>query len=214
MTSEFNRKRRVLLGAGLTIGMAPLSLSAAFPTPSQPRGPFYPLELPLDDDNDLTRSAGSDKPAEGLSTDLSGRLLTPDGRSVEGARIEIWQCDARGHYHHPRDRGFATRDPGFQGHGRTVTDREGRYRFRTIRPVPYPGRAPHIHAAVFMGDRTELVTQIYISGEPGNSSDFLFSRVPSERRSLLTADFVRTPNAASDYSAAFDMILGHTPVQA
>ena len=73
-----------------------------------------------------------------------GRVLTVSGKAVPGVRVEIWQCDAKGYYHHPHDRGGRA-DPRFQGYGRTSTDEQGQYRFRTIRPVAYPGRAPHIH---------------------------------------------------------------------
>jgi protocatechuate 3,4-dioxygenase beta subunit len=82
-------------------------------------------------------------------TDLRGRLFDRAGRPIPAARIDIWQCDATGRYHHPRDRGGA-RTPHFQGFGRAVTDAEGRYHIRTIRPVPARAKfwghalAPHL----------------------------------------------------------------------
>ncbi|MCB1858972.1 MAG: intradiol ring-cleavage dioxygenase [Gammaproteobacteria bacterium] len=202
------------MAVGLVGGIMPLRLAVALtPTPPQPSGPFYPATLPLDDDNDLTRVAGSPQPAEGLSTDLDGRLLDAGGNPIGGARIEIWQCDARGRYHHPRDRGKSTPDPNFQGHGHTLTDAQGRYRFRTIHPVPYPGRTPHIHAAVFLQGRQVLVTQIYVEGEAGNEADFLYRRIPDDKRSLVTAKFAPGSPGQARYRAGFDVVLGQTPDQ-
>lgn len=130
--------------------ISPLAVAKALlpGTPAQTAGPFYPPVLPLDDDADLTRVEGTPGQADGRITDLAGRVLDNSGRPLSGVRVEIWQCDANGRYRHPAERGSAPIDPCFQGHGRTVTDSLGRYWFRTIRPVPYPGRTPHIHAAV------------------------------------------------------------------
>lgn len=178
------------------------------PTPSQMTGPFYPEEPPLDHDNDLTRVRGASGVAEGRITDISGRLLDVSGSPVRATRIEIWQCDARGLYHHPRDRAGA-RDPKFQGFGHAITDNGGRYRFRTIQPVPYPGRTPHIHFAVRPDFDEPFITQLYVAGEPHNAGDALYDSIPPERRRLVTADF--TP-AGTTLAAKFDIILGATPM--
>ena len=203
-------RRRLLIGAAglLTTLALPASGRAAMTTPRQPAGPFYPPELPLDDDNDLTRVAGRDGVAAGRLTELSGRLLDLNGRPLADARIEIWQCDANGRYRHPGDRRRVAPDENFQGHGRTVTDSAGRYRFRTIRPVPYPGRTPHIHIAVSAPQSSPLVTQLYIRGEPGNTGDFLFNRIPAERAHLVQADFVAASMPGVELQAEFDMVLG------
>ncbi len=148
MNPDPNRRRVLLAAAAWLLASGARAATRLEPTPAQSAGPFYPTEPPLDDDQDLTRVRGALGVAQGRITDLSGRLLDRDGRPISATRIEIWQCDATGRYHHPLDRGGA-RDPNFQGFGHTVTDAEGRYRFRTIRPVPYPGRTPHIHIAVF-----------------------------------------------------------------
>lgn len=177
--STDQQRRTLLLGLAATL-VTPAALAAHLqPTPSQTAGPFYPPELPLDDDNDLTRVRGAAGVARGRITDLTGRLLDLDGKPIRGARIEIWQCDAQGRYRHPLDPGDAPIDPGFQGFGRTASDSEGRYRFRTIRPVPYPGRTPHIHVAVFPEGERPLVTQLYVAGEPLNDGDFLYRRIPA-----------------------------------
>jgi protocatechuate 3,4-dioxygenase beta subunit len=165
------------------------------PTPAQTRGPFYPLELPLDDDNDLVRIGASSDLAKGEITHLTGEVVDISGRPVADARVEIWQCDANGRYHHPRDRRSAPRDPHFQGHGHYQCKADGRYRFRTIRPVPYPGRTPHIHFAISGPDFEPLVTQMYVAGEPLNASDFVLNSIRDEtlRKSIIT-DLNRAPD--------------------
>jgi len=181
------------------------------PTPRQPAGPFYPVELPLDDDNDLVRVVGRDTVAKGSISDLSGRLLDRNGRPLADTRIEIWQCDANGRYRHPRDPGTRPADPGFQGFGHTRTDGEGRYRFRTIRPVPYPGRTPHIHVAVRPRGAEPFVTQLYVAGEPRNAEDFLFRRIPVEQRPLVLVEFAPGDRADATLSANWDIVLGLAP---
>ena len=208
-----SRTRRQLLAgtAGLLTAVAlPLSVRAALLTPRQSAGPFYPTELPLDNDNDLVRVAGQEKVADGRVSDLGGRLLDRNGRPLAGVRIEIWQCDANGRYRHPRDPGLRPIDPGFQGFGHTVTDGDGRYRFRTIRPVPYPGRTPHIHVAVRPRGAEPFVTQLYVAGEPRNADDFLFRRIPTEQRARVLADFVPGADSAAPLRADWDIVLGVT----
>jgi protocatechuate 3,4-dioxygenase beta subunit len=206
MKPDRNRRLLLLGVSGLLLGGAARA-GGLLATPRQPAGPFYPEELPLDHDNDLTRIAGRDRPAEGRITDLTGRVLDTAGRPVPGARIEIWQCDAQGRYRHPLDPGDAPIDPGFQGFGRTASDGEGRYRFRTIRPVPYPGRTPHIHVAVFLEGERPLVTQLYVAGEPLNDGDFLYRRIPAEQRGLVTTEF-RPAGGEAELAASFDIVLG------
>jgi protocatechuate 3,4-dioxygenase beta subunit len=147
-------------------------------------GPFYPTDWSGDADADLVRVTGEAAQAQGTVTHLRGKLLALDGTPLAGARIEIWQCDALGIYRHPRDR-EASRDMGFQGRGRMVAGADGSFAFRTIRPMPYPGRTPHIHVLVAAPGRPELVTQLYVEGEPGNARDFLFNRLPPAAREML-----------------------------
>lgn len=202
-------RRRLILGmAALAVAGTAAGDSARAPTPRQTAGPFYPEELPLDHDNDLTGVAGAPGTAKGQVTELSGRLLDLNGRPIAATRIEIWQCDANGRYRHPRDTNRAPRDPNFQGFGRMHTDAHGRYRFRTIRPVPYPGRTPHIHIAVFPAFDEPLVTQLYVKGEPRNAADFLFNSVPTERRHLVVADFAPSRAGGTTLAARFDIVLG------
>lgn len=211
MNTDPTRRRLIAGVAGLLVATPALAYRLLAPTPRQTAGPFYPAELPLDHDNDLTRVQGASGVAQGRVTDLAGRIMDINGRVLRGARIEIWQCDANGRYHHPRDSGRRSLDENFQGFGRTLTDTEGRYRFRTIRPVPYPGRAPHIHVAVFPPAAQPLVTQLYVKNEPRNAHDFLFNSIPAERRQLVLAAFSPTKNAGVELSAKFDIVLGGTP---
>ena len=185
--------------------------AALFPTPRQTTGPFYPAEIPLDSDNDLYRVAGQPGPAEGLSLDLSGQVLTEDGRPLSSVLVEIWQCDARGRYHHPREpRGDA--DPNFQGYGRMDSGADGGYRFRTIRPVPYPGRTPHIHAAVSGPGMQRLTTQLYLAEEVDrNARDGLYRRLSAEAQQAVT--IALKPAADQDLAklaGRFDLVIGRS----
>ncbi len=201
-----NRRTFVLGGAGLLLSAA--APAASLLTPRQTAGPFYPPELPLDNDNDLVHVEDQAGVAKGLVTDLRGRLLDSNGRPLSGMRIEIWQCDANGRYRHPRDPGDAPIDPAFQGFGHTISDAQGRYRFLTIKPVPYPGRTPHIHVAVYPPGERPFVTQLYVAGEARNGEDFLYNRIPTELRPLVTAEFSQSASAGSDLRADWDLVLG------
>ena len=118
---------------------------------------------------------------------VEGTVVDTAGKPVSGAVVEIWQCDHAGHYHHPGDGGRA--DPAFQGFGRVTVGADGRYRFRTLRPVAYSGRAPHIHAKVRLGDKELLTTQLYVAGDAGNERDFLWRRLSPAGRAALTVPF-------------------------
>jgi protocatechuate 3,4-dioxygenase, beta subunit len=207
MTRTVNRRRRLLIGGSAVLLSLPLAAAPRLRTPEQALGPFYPVTPPLHKDNDLTRVSGRSERAAGRITDLVGRVMDVDGRPLVGARVEIWQCDANGRYRHPRDRQPVAPDANFQGAGHALTDAEGRYRFRTIRPVSYPGRTPHIHAAVFPGDGAPFVTQIYVAGEPANERDMLFRRVPPALRPLLLADFRPVDDPVAELHAVFDFVL-------
>jgi protocatechuate 3,4-dioxygenase beta subunit len=206
---RIDRRRFMLGAAGLAAAaVAPVWAATRPLTPRQTAGPFYPPEVPLDDDNDLVHVRGQLAAAKGETSDLGGRLLDPNGRPLKDLRIEIWQCDANGRYRHPRDPGRAAIDPGFQGIGHSVTDAAGRYRFLTIRPVAYPGRTPHIHVAVFPQGTEPFVTQLYVAGEPRNADDFLYRRIPAEQRRLVTAEFVPGQGSGADFTAHWDIVLG------
>lgn len=171
--------------------MIPKSLVAAeaVPTPGQTEGPFYPVEFPPDMDSDLVRVTGRATQALGQVIHVSGQVLDTRGQPKPGSVVEIWQCDANGIYRHPQAAGQGRIDHAFQGYGHAQVDEQGQYRFRTIRPVPYPGRTPHIHFAVHVPGQGRLVTQMYIEGEPLNARDWVLNRIrdPQARRSVIVS---------------------------
>lgn len=183
--------RRAILGSGIVLAGASLAdrLAAAealVQTSTQTIGPFFPVQRPLDQDADLTRLAASSTPAKGQVIEVVGRVLGPDGRPVPNAKLDIWQANAAGRYAHPGDDNPAPLDPGFQGSAVISTDAEGRYRFRTVKPGPYPGRTQHIHFDV-TGRSQRLITQMYFPGEAGNEKDVLLSRIPERYRGAMIA---------------------------
>ncbi|MDX1556137.1 MAG: hypothetical protein R3212_08935 [Xanthomonadales bacterium] len=177
-------------------------------TPSDAEGPFYPVEIPEDSDNDLLRVMGRDKMSSGQLAYVQGRVMDRAGQRIDGARVEIWQCDHGGVYHHPGDDG--TPDDDFQGWGAMVTNREGDYHFRTLRPVPYTGRTPHIHFRVTADGFDRLTTQLYVAEEAErNAGDFLYERHSPEERALLTESFAPVSDrAGGPVAAQFDIVLG------
>lgn len=199
-------------GAFLTV---PGAFAAALTlTPKQTEGPFYPDHLPLDTDNDLLIVNDSITPAVGDITYLSGRILGPDGRPVRGATVEIWQCDVNGVYIHSKTfGGHNKQDKNFQGYGRFLTAGSGEYLFRTIKPVPYSGRCPHIHAKVRVNGRELLTTQLYIKSHPQNDNDGVRRGIRDAKAlESVTADFLPMSGAPSGvFAANWDIVLGVTP---
>jgi protocatechuate 3,4-dioxygenase beta subunit len=187
---QFSR-RTLLLNAGLigAVTVLPKEVSSAelVATPGQTEGPFYPVEFPPDMDNDLVLVRGQGARALGQLIHVSGRVTDTRGQPKPGSVVEIWQCDANGIYRHPRAGGQGRIDHAFQGYGRTQVDRDGNYSFRTIRPVPYPGRTPHIHFAVHVPGQGRLITQMYIEGEPQNARDGVLNSIrdANARRSVI-----------------------------
>lgn len=158
-------------------------------TPSQTEGPFYPVALPADSDADLLRNGSRTPYGGGQPAWVEGTVSDLDGKPVAGAQVEIWQCDEDGRYHHPGDGNRA--NAGFQGFGRVTVGSDGRYRFRTIRPVPYSGRTPHIHVKVKRAARELLTTQLYVEGDPANARDGIWRRLDAADRAAVTVPFDR-----------------------
>jgi protocatechuate 3,4-dioxygenase beta subunit len=215
--SAFGTTRRAFLSAaGVSFFATPgLFADNLFPTPSLTEGPFYPDRLPLDTDNDLIIVNKNLTPAIGEITHLTGRVLGPTGTPIKDAVIEIWQCDANQVYLHSSDSGPKARqqDKNFQGFGRFTTSSKGEYRFRTIKPVPYPGRpAPHIHFKVKKGDRTLLTSQFFVRGHPGNARDGIARVGNPLDRELVMVDFKPIKESkVGELSAYFEIVLGRTP---
>lgn len=175
----------------LWLGARAQPTAARTATPSQTEGPFYPVRLPQDADHDLLRN-GALSYRGGQPAWIEGTVVDLAGKPVRGAQVEIWQCDEKGHYHHPGDGDKA--DAAFQGFGRVAVGADGSYRFRTIRPVPYSGRTPHVHFKVRLGPRELLTTQLYVAGDAGNARDFLWRNLPEAGRDALTVPFTRGPD--------------------
>lgn len=202
-------RRRFLGAAGLAAAgsVLPAWAEALVATPTQMRGPFYPTEFPLDQDNDLVTVKGRDGIAHGEITNVAGRILDVNGRPQAGVRVEIWQVNGYGRYHHEGDDRDVPLDPNFQGYGMAVTDAQGAYRFRTVKPQAYPGRAPHIHFALARRDFGSFVTQMYVAGAPENERDFLLSRVGDRRaRQSLIVPLARIPGS-NELAGRFDIVL-------
>ena len=208
------RRRMLELAAGsaAVFSLGGAGRAATLPTTQrQTAGPFYPLSIPADSDNDLVQVTGHNGPAKGTVNYVSGHILDPDGRTLSGVRVEIWQCDTNGRYHYVRDASADTPlDENFQGYGQTVTDEKGGYRFRTIRPVPYPGRTPHIHFAVSAPGLARFTTQMYVAGEPLNEHDGVLMGVrdPAARARLIVPLRPAPELEANALAGTFDIVLG------
>ncbi len=215
---SFRSRRQFLHGLGLTTAL--FTVPGAFAeelirTPKQTEGPFYPDHLPLDTDNDLLVLNDSATPALGEVAWLSGRILDARGEPMRNVEVEIWQCDNNGVYLHSKTGNKEKQDANFQGFGRFVTGSTGEYLFRTIKPVPYPGRAPHVHFKIKQSHKDLLITQCYIMGHPGNEKDGPWSGIKDEKqRESVTIDFKPLPSSRiGELTATFDIVLGFTPTE-
>lgn len=194
-------RRRHALFALSALGAAPLArgqAAAGRSTPSQTLGPFYPRhagERPSQTDADLLAFDGDRPLSRGVPLYLTGRVLDRRGKPIAQAEVEVWQCDANAVYHHPAGGAESERDPHFQGYGRAMTEADGRFHFRTIRPVAYPGRTPHIHVRVAPPGGGALATQMYLPDEPGNARDFLFRQLSRDEQAALTLALRSTDSA-------------------
>lgn len=188
------------------------------PTPAQTLGPFYPrtpAERPTQTDADLLVVEGDQVRSQGVPLYLTGRVLTREGKPVREATVEIWQCDANSVYHHPAGGAEHERDPHFQGYGQSRTDDNGVFHFRTIKPVPYPGRTPHIHVRVYGEGLRTLSTQLYLPDAPENARDFLYRSLSPDERDALALRLeptptMRVPHAlarATAFTSRIDLVL-------
>jgi protocatechuate 3,4-dioxygenase beta subunit len=192
-------KRRQFFKSGIAgaavSGASIASAGELSKTPSQTEGPFYPTIEQKDKDFDLTKVEGRDGTAEGQIIEIDGSVYDTEGNAVEDATVDIWQANAAGRYSHPHDGNTAPLDPNFQGWAIVPSGKEGKFKFKSIKPGAYPAsknwsRPPHIHFKVTKIGYHELTTQMYFPGEPLNEKDFILQKEKPDERGLLVAKTV------------------------
>jgi protocatechuate 3,4-dioxygenase beta subunit len=199
-------RRHIIIGlaaltsAGGLLAREPLTRRG---TPQLTTGPFYPLTRPTDQDWDLTRVAGSTGIAAGVIMELRGRVTTEAGKPVPGARLDVWQTNGLGRYHHPSDETGRPYDPHFQGSAVIRADAQGNYRLRTVVPLPYERRQRHIHFDV-RGKNRMLITQMFFPGEP-NERDSLYPTLSAALQEAVTAKPISTDAGVKQFR--WDIVL-------
>lgn len=218
MPQDLIARRRRFLRTSLSTAALLFMTPGAFAeelvkTPRQTEGPFYPDKLPLDTDNDLLIINDGITPAVGDVTWLSGRILDANGNPIRNALVEIWQVDGKGAYLHTKSANDKQRDSNFQGFGRFHTGSTGEYLFRTIKPVAYPGRTPHIHFAVKTKGRDKFTTQCYVKGEPQNEKDGVLRGIKDAKakESVIIPFQPLKDSKIGELTARFDIVMGFTP---
>lgn len=223
MNSDYSLRSRRNFLRRFALGAAALSASHFFTrgafaeelvrTPRQTEGPFYPDKLPLDTDNDLIVINDSITPAVGEITHLTGRLLDSRGEPLRNVLVEIWQVDNHGAYLHTQSSNRDKRDKNFQGFGRFLTGSSGEYYFRTVKPVAYPGRTPHIHFAIKARGQEKFTTQCYVKGHPQNERDGVLRGIrDAKQKESVMVDFAPLKNSRiGELAAKFDIVMGFTP---
>ena len=206
-------RRNLVLGGGALVGFtASGHAQKLVPTSGQDLGPFYPIVRPRDEDADLTRLRGAKGVARGEPINVVGRVVDLRGRPLRGVKLELWQANAVGRYDHPGDvRSDAALDPNFQGYASLVTNRDGQFKFRTIKPGAYkiPGdvRTPHIHFDIH-GRSERLVTQMYFPGEALNASDLIL-RAASPRESVIAETVPRLSGDPGAVAFSWTVVLAY-----
>jgi protocatechuate 3,4-dioxygenase, beta subunit len=218
-------KLSAVAGGSLLLPQWTAAQAAFKSTEPQMEGPYYPVSEPrspadfrIDTNNDLTWVNGKSIFALGTLLELYGRVLDPNGRALRNIEVQVWQCDNYGRYHHPGDVHTSLIDNNFQGFGRSVSNGDGRYFFRTIKPVAYPGRTPHLHLKLKDAASPDiLTTQMYIAGDQRNASDGIYQSIPINQRSTVT--IALTPPKTITLGGlprqvvqgTFNIVLGTTP---
>lgn len=214
LATSFSRRKFLawsLVGGGVLYTAPGLFAELLKLTPKQAMGPFYPNVMPLDTDNDLLILNDEITPAVGEVTHLHGKVTDAKGNPLRNALVEIWQVDNTGAYIHTGDPRNPKRDKNFQGYGRFSTGMKGEYYFRTIKPVSYPGRTPHIHVMVSHKGQPLLTTQLYIDGEERNKKDGLLARAGDQMGALLVKFAPLEGSKIGELTAEFNIIVGVTP---
>jgi protocatechuate 3,4-dioxygenase beta subunit len=184
-------------------------------TLSERSGPVFGHGIIAANDDDLTAQHASEPIGERIV--VHGRVLDEDGRPVRGALVEVWQANAAGRYRHRVDQHHAPLDPNFTGCGRMLTDENGGYRFKTIKPGAYPWgnhynawRPAHIHLSLFgSGILSRLVTQMYFPGDPLQPHDPIFNSIADEkaRNRLISRFDLETTEPGYALAFSFDIVL-------
>ena len=203
-------RRHLVVGAAAVAGVSAARAQDLTATSGQDLGPFYPVLRPADHDADLTRLKGRKGTAAGQPIQVIGRIVDLHGNPVRNASVEIWQCNAVGRYAHPGDRANpAALDPTFQGFARLATDRDGQFKFRSVKPkdydTPVGRRTPHIHFSID-GHRERLVTQMYFPGEPLNDGDFLL-RNAAPKQSVIAESIDRLSSDPQALAFRWNVVL-------
>jgi protocatechuate 3,4-dioxygenase, beta subunit len=169
----------------------------------------------LPNDMDLTAHGESEPLGEKIV--VTGRVLDEDGKPVRNSLLEVWQCNAAGRYRHKRDQHNAPLDPNFNGWGKMMTDDDGRYRFVTIKPGPYPWgnhdkawRPAHIHFSLFGNVYAQrLVTQMYFPSDPLFDYDPIFQSIPdlAARQRLISRFSLEHTVSDQMLGYEFDIVL-------
>lgn len=204
-------RRHLVVGAVAVASVAAAKAQKLVPTAGQEMGPFYPILRPADHDADLTRIKSRKGAAMGQPINVIGRIVDLRGNPIRNAQVELWQCNAAGRYDHPGDRANpATLDPNFQGFASLATDRDGQFKFRSIKPkdynTPIGVRTPHIHFDI-RGRSDRLVTQMYFPGEPLNDVDFLLKDA-KPRESLIAEAIDRLSGDPQALAFRWTVVLG------
>ncbi len=147
-------------------------------TAGSPMGPFYPVDRLAEADADLTWLKGHSKRALGNVIEVTGRVLDKYGNPVDGAQLELWQCNAAGRYAHSGDIATMPLDPNFQGYASVKTGSKGEWKITTIKPAAYDSpigkRTPHIHFDI-KGKQHRLISQMYFADDHvQNTTDTLY----------------------------------------
>jgi protocatechuate 3,4-dioxygenase, beta subunit len=166
-------------------------------------------------DADLTQHGASAPLGQAIT--VSGCVVDEDGKPVRDSLIEVWQCNAAGRYAHAKDDHDAPLDPNFFGHGKFMTDSEGRYRFKTIKPGAYPWgnhhnawRPAHIHFSLFGNVYAQrLVTQMYFPDDPLFAFDPIFNGIPdgAARQRLISRFSLDETVSGTSLGFVFDIVL-------
>jgi protocatechuate 3,4-dioxygenase beta subunit len=204
-------RRHLVVGAAAVASVSAAKSQNLVATSAQDLGPFYPMLRPADHDADLTRVKGRDGTAMGQPINVIGRIVDLRGNPIRNAEVELWQCNAAGRYDHPGDRANpAALDANFQGFARLATDRDGQFKFRSVKPkdydTPIGRRTPHIHFDI-RGHRERLVTQMYFPNEPLNDGDFLLKNA-APRESVIAEAMERLSGDPQALAFRWTVVLG------